>query len=254
MLRATAKMMAVLAIASGLVCLAPMSKATHSGTAWAGGSNSYFDFDGIDGTVNIINPNFRGFPSGSLFPPDSSGLVCANIYVFDSAQELIECCGCPLTNDGLRRVSEFFDLTNNPIDGLNHIDGGILIVDSLPNNPNFNPGNPVCLGAPPGSNPQPVICSACNPGHAPLQPGAPNTPALLAEYATHGIDQAGTDDFLNSHIGESNFLPGAYTASTFADLARRCAHIHSFSESGGRGICTCGTGTDVAPSQTARKR
>ncbi len=257
MSRITAKMIAILAIASGLAFWAPMARAQLP-TA----NITYFDFDGgdefgpefagsrdyTDGTVNIMNPNFisNAFATATF--------ECANTYVFDNKQNLIECCGCPVTNFGLRTLDEESDLASNPINGGHYPDGAILVVDSGANNPNAGsvtcdlysvlfPGFPFVTSS---SWPASVIQAAasCNPCDPALANVA--TPGVeLQEYATHGTN-GGRD------IGESNFLPTAYTAPTFASLEKSCAAIHTGGT--GRGICTCGTGDFSAASaaKTAR--
>ncbi len=52
--------------------------------------------DEPNGTVRITNVGTHIGAAG-----DASGNLCAMIYVFSPDQELDECCGCPLTPDGL---------------------------------------------------------------------------------------------------------------------------------------------------------
>ncbi|MBV9608134.1 MAG: hypothetical protein JO187_01130, partial [Acidobacteria bacterium] len=46
----------------------------------------------LDSTIRIINPGLQGSP---VAPNGLQGTLCANIYVFDDSQEMIECCACP---------------------------------------------------------------------------------------------------------------------------------------------------------------
>jgi hypothetical protein len=41
--------------------------------------------------------------------------ICANVYVFDDAQELIACCTCPLTLNHLKTLSALNDLVSNTL-------------------------------------------------------------------------------------------------------------------------------------------
>jgi hypothetical protein len=41
--------------------------------------------------------------------------ICANVYVFDDAQELIACCACPLTPNHLQTLSVKGDQTSNTL-------------------------------------------------------------------------------------------------------------------------------------------
>lgn len=61
------------------------------------------------GTIRIINPGLTGSPVSP-----TQGTLCANIYVFDDTQEMIECCSCPVTANGLLTIS-VQDLTENPL-------------------------------------------------------------------------------------------------------------------------------------------
>jgi|HubBroStandDraft_6_1064221.scaffolds.fasta_scaffold235488_1 hypothetical protein len=72
-----------------------------------------------DGTVRITNP-------GSF-----AGDLCAQIYVFDSNQELSECCACEVTPDGLRTLSVNTDLTSNPLTGVTLQTGQVSIVSGV---------------------------------------------------------------------------------------------------------------------------
>jgi hypothetical protein len=72
--------------------------------------NNWGDGAPLDaGTIRIINPGLTGSP----ISPDQ-GTLCANIYVFDDTQEMIECCSCPITANGLLTIS-VQDLTENPL-------------------------------------------------------------------------------------------------------------------------------------------
>jgi len=71
---------------------------------------------GPDGTVRIMNP-------GSY-----AGDLCAQIYVFDPAQEMAECCACLVTPDGLRTLSVNTDLTSNTLTSTTLHMGSVSIV------------------------------------------------------------------------------------------------------------------------------
>jgi len=63
---------------------------------------------GADSFFNLTN-------AGSNGGADPAGDICANVYVFDPAQELIACCSCPLTPNHLSTLSALNDLTVNPL-------------------------------------------------------------------------------------------------------------------------------------------
>jgi hypothetical protein len=72
-----------------------------------------------DGTVRIVNP-------GTTF-----ATVCADIYVFDTTQEMSECCQCTLSPDSIRTLSVDTDLTSNPLTGHVLNAGAIKVVSSV---------------------------------------------------------------------------------------------------------------------------
>jgi len=93
---------------------------------------TYFDNNWGDGapldagTIRVINPGLTGSP---ISP--TQGTLCANIYVFDDTQEMIECCSCPVTANGLLTLS-VQDLTENPLT-VTPFRGVIKIVSTTPN-------------------------------------------------------------------------------------------------------------------------
>ena len=64
---------------------------------------------GTDNKVEMVNPNVPGAATSS----QGGGALCAMVYVFDAHEELMECCGCPVSKNGLRVLSTRTDLTSN---------------------------------------------------------------------------------------------------------------------------------------------
>jgi hypothetical protein len=61
-----------------------------------------------DSYVNLTNTGIRnGF--------DPAGGICANVYAFDPSEELISCCACYVTPDGLKSISIKQDLISNTL-------------------------------------------------------------------------------------------------------------------------------------------
>ena len=91
---------------------------------------------GFDQFVRIINTGQTGTPTSP-----GQGTLCANIYVFDAAQEMEECCACPITANGLLQLSVNNSLTANPLTTPAPNSGVIKIVSSTPETqPNQPPG------------------------------------------------------------------------------------------------------------------
>jgi len=84
-----------------------------------------------DGALHIANPGSTGgFGSGD---PTSvaGGDLCANVYVFTEDQQLVECCSCRITPNGLQGFSLATDLTSNPLTATPPHNGAIKIVSSF---------------------------------------------------------------------------------------------------------------------------
>jgi hypothetical protein len=96
---------------------------------------NYFDRasaekSGADGTVRLTNPG------------STPGGLCAMVYVFDQNQALNECCGCSVTDSGMRSISLLLDLSANPLTGNKPQTGVIKVVPSdLGQNPQCDPGS-----------------------------------------------------------------------------------------------------------------
>jgi hypothetical protein len=61
-----------------------------------------------DSYVNITN-------AGTVNGADPLGEICANVYTFDPAEELISCCTCLVTPNGLDSLSDQTDLISNTL-------------------------------------------------------------------------------------------------------------------------------------------
>jgi hypothetical protein len=74
-----------------------------------------------DATVRVVNPGVTG------------GNLCADIYVFDTNEEMSECCSCTISADGILTLSVDNDLTSNPLTGPPLLTAGVLkIVSAAP--------------------------------------------------------------------------------------------------------------------------
>ncbi len=94
-------------------------------------------FDGAPAIVQIVNPGVQGTPISS-----DHGTVCADIYVFDLNQEMLECCACPITANGtlsLLRAS----LLGNTLTAANPTTGVFKVVAAQASAGTCNPENPI---------------------------------------------------------------------------------------------------------------
>jgi hypothetical protein len=152
-----------------------------------------------DQTFRVVNPGTVGTPLST-----GHGTICADIYVFDATQEMIECCSCPITANGLLELSLLKDLSQNPLTGFPAPNSGVIkiVADSRTN---------------------------CN-ETAPVP-----TPQLLA-WGTH-IQQPITGTFVTT---EGEFGAAPLADAELAFLGQACSFVQYLGS--GKGICSCGTG------------
>ena len=148
---------------------------------------------GYDSTLRLTNPGL------------TVGTLCAMIYVFDSKQELNECCGCSVSDSGLRTLSLLNDLTANTLTGKKPKAGVIEVVSSDP-----------------AQNPQ------CDPGS--LSPAG-----QIMGWETNVQASKGA-----YYVTESDFATSALSTAQAAVLSTECSMMKQLGS--GHGICSCGTG------------
>jgi len=86
-----------------------------------------------DNIIRLVNPVGS---ANSAFPGLSTADACAMIYVFDDDEEMVACCGCPITPTQMATISVEDDLTENTVGGGEGFDtdnGAIAIVAAVPN-------------------------------------------------------------------------------------------------------------------------
>ncbi len=150
-----------------------------------------------DSVVRVINPGVVGTP----ISPDH-GTICADIYVFDSTQEMLECCSCPITANGILELSLLNDLMQNPLTGFPAPDSGVIkIVSDVGANCNE-------------LAPQPI-------------------PTLLG-FASH-VQQPIAGTFVTT---EDEFQPAYLSQDELAFLGQACSFVQYLGS--GKGVCQCG--------------
>ncbi len=179
-------------------------KATASVTVTPLMTVSYFNranaaSSGYDGMIRLVNPGVTtGYTDGNL---------CAMVYVFDRNQELNECCGCTISDSGLRTLSVINDLTANPLSGKAPVAGSIEIVPSEP-----------------GANGQ---CNA----------GSPDPNGVMLGWETNV--QGTTGAF---QVTEMPLLLVPLGNTEAKVLANECSMLKQLGS--GAGVCSCGSGGD----------
>lgn len=197
----------LVAVAVAVIALAGLS--TNASAQDDVSGTVYFQTQTFDNTLRTINPTTQ--------PVSGGGFLCAMVYVFDTHEEMQECCGCRVTNDGLRVFSVRNDLTKNPL--ISNVPpfpfaGEVEVVSTLSN-----------------------TTSSTGPDCNPALSYAP-TPALRS-YITHS-----GGNILGAGVAEVHLKDAHVGAAEIANLQSVCALIHT--QGTGRGICTCGVGDQFA--------
>jgi hypothetical protein len=71
-----------------------------------------------DGVINIVNSGANGAPKFGPGFGDPTGNLCANVYAFAPDEQLISCCSCLVTPNGLVSLSANNDLVSNTLTGV----------------------------------------------------------------------------------------------------------------------------------------
>jgi hypothetical protein len=149
---------------------------------------------GVDSTIYLANPG--------LLPGKD---ICAMVYVFDQTQELNECCGCMISDSGMRTLSLLNDLTSNPLTGKKPRVGEIKIVPSdASQNPQCDPASLAPAGA-------------------------------VAGWGTNA-QGSGAD----LQVTETPFQNVPLSDYEESFLSNMCSFVKKLGS--GKGICSCGTG------------
>jgi DNA-binding beta-propeller fold protein YncE len=143
--------------------------------------------------------------------------LCANIFVFNDVQEMMECCSCPLTANSLLTISVINDLTKDPANPSESMSAGVIKIV----------GSPTCGGA--------AVTTLAEGLHA-----------WINHTETMASNQAGFKPTPWGFVTKTSVEKFAHSPLDTGELAylnAGCAEIHSLSIlSEHPGICTCGAG------------
>src|SRR3979411_2325890 len=76
-----------------------------------------------DGALRLVN-------DGTVSDASPAGDLCASVYVFDSAEQMNECCSCRITPNGILSLSVNTNLTHDPLTGKTLTRGIVKVVSS----------------------------------------------------------------------------------------------------------------------------
>lgn len=151
-----------------------------------------------DGVLRLVN-------DGNVSDASPAGDLCASIYVFDTTEELQECCSCRITPNGILSLSVNNNLTRNTLTGRILTRGVIKVVSSSPS------------------------AGTCN--------AAVSTPHVgIRGWQTH-IQRTGFTGAAAFAITEEELTDSTFGAAEQADLAEDCGVLVELGT--GQGICSC---------------
>ena len=156
---------------------------------------SYFDAtSGIDSTIRVTNPGTTGQD------------LCAMVYVFDQDQQMSECCGCLVSQDGLLTLSLKNDLLSNPLTGVASTSGTVMLVSG-----------------------QQLSSGGCN--------ASTVTPAgTVVAWVTH-LPQSKSGALTSAEVP---FSTSPLNSTLSSSLQAQCSFIQQLGS--GQGLCGCGNG------------
>lgn len=155
---------------------------------------AYFDAtSGVDSTIRVTNPGTTGQN------------LCAMVYIFDQDQQMSECCGCIISQDGLLTLSLKNNLLNNPLTGTPSTSGTVMLVSAQQNS------------------------SGCD--------ASSMTPAgVVVAWATH-LPQSKSGTMSSA---EEPFSSSPLPSTLASSLQAQCSFIQQLGS--GQGFCGCGPG------------
>ena len=162
-----------------------------------------------DSVINITN-------DGSYNVSNSPASLCANVYTFAPDEQLIACCSCLVTPDGLNSISAQADLISNTLTGVVPTSIVVKIFSSKPNTGS--------TGAP--------SCSPSTVSYSSLEPGIKAWGTTLHAAPTTPVSY---------QVTETPFTMGNLSNGEFISDVTECAYIGVLGS--GSGICkSCATG------------
>jgi len=157
-----------------------------------------------DSVVNITNSGARGAGFNSGTSASTTGALCVNVYAFSPDEQMISCCSCPVTPNGLVSLSAKADLTSN------------TLTPAVPNSIVIK----LLASAPVGGS-----CT-----NSAASPGALASGMLAWGTTIHAAPTAGT-----FAVTETEFLPATLSAGELTRLTQLCSFI--IGNGSGFGIC-----------------
>jgi hypothetical protein len=162
-----------------------------------------------DSYVNISNTGARGgVTQVSGTSASIGGSLCANVYVFSPDEEMVSCCSCPVTPNGLVSLSAQKDLIINPLTRGTPTSIVIKLIATAP------------------------IGGSCNTSAAAVSGGGLVNGMVAWGTTLHSNTSAAAGTY---NTTETAFTPSSPSASEISNLATECAFI--VNQGSGAGLC-----------------
>jgi hypothetical protein len=184
-----------------------------------------------DAVVNITNSGARGAGLQSGTSASITGSICANVYTFSPDEQMVSCCSCPVTPNGLVSLSAQRDLISNTLTPVVPTSIVIKLLASVP------------------------VGGSCS--NSASAPGAQTSGMLAWGTTVHKTNSSTTTTTTTGRtpvtttttttslgLGETPFLPATLSAGELTRLTQLCSFI--VANGSGFGICrTCQLGGQI---------
>lgn len=178
-----------------------------------------------DSIINISNTGANG---ANLYGPGfgAAGNICVNVYAFSPDEQLIACCSCLVTPNGLVSLSVANDLVSNPLTPIRPTSAVVKLLATAT-------GADAATRAPLYSGSSCTNSAAAAGNAYPIAPGG-----LVAWGTAAHLTPGAASPFA---ITENPFFPSSASADDLRSLTNRCAFI--IGNGGSFGICrSCSLG------------
>ena len=155
-----------------------------------------------DSVINLTNTGANGAALNGPGFGGATGNICVNVYAFSPDEQLVSCCSCLITPNGLQSLSVNQDLVSNTLTGVRPNSIVVKLVNTL-------------------AGPTGATASCTNSAALAGAAGFPIVPGMLAWGTTvHAAAAAGT--FATT---ETAFIPATLSAGELASITNRCTNI-----------------------------
>ena len=176
-----------------------------------------------DSVINITNSGARGAGLAAGTTASTTGAICVNVYAFSPDEQMISCCSCAVTPNGLISLSARRDLVNNTLTPAVPTSIVVKLVATVP-----------------------VLNSCAGSAASWGAPVAPATTALTSGMLAWGTTvHAGAAAGSAAVITETPFLPATLSGTGILPVdigeARRLQDLCTFINANGSGFGICAT-------------